>query len=78
MGSRHQNEKKFGRWRELAEGGRCYELEVLGREEWKALYLKEVDENENTLRFWQKIYDEDGKLVEIHEKFPVDKGHRKV
>jgi len=40
--------------------------------------MKEVDSNENTLRFCQEIYDENGKMVEIHEKFPVDKGHRKV
>lgn len=41
-------------------------------------YLKEVDANESTLRFWQEIHDDTGKLVEIHEKFPVDKGHQKV
>jgi len=33
---------------------------------------------ETTVRFWQEIYDEQGALVELHEKFPVDKGHRKV
>jgi hypothetical protein len=31
-----------------------------------------------TRRFWQEIYDERGRLVEVHEKFPVDKGHRKA
>jgi hypothetical protein len=45
---------------------------------WLARYLKEVDADENTMSFWQEIYDETGKLVEIHEKFPVDKGHQKV
>jgi hypothetical protein len=30
------------------------------------------------LRFWQEVYDETGGLIEIHEKFPVDKGHQKV
>ena len=34
--------------------------------------------NETTLRFWQEIYDDQGRLVEIHEKFPVDKGHQKA
>lgn len=43
-----------------------------------ARYLKEVDADETTLRFWQEIYDDQGKLVETHEKFPVDKGHQKV
>jgi hypothetical protein len=37
-----------------------------------------VDANEITLRFWQEIYDEQDKLAEIHEKYPVDKGHRKA
>jgi hypothetical protein len=37
-----------------------------------------VDTAEQTVRFWQEIYDETGRLVEIHEKFPVDKGHWKV
>jgi hypothetical protein len=41
-------------------------------------YLKEVDTHETTLRFWQEIYDEQNRLVEIHEKYPVDKGHQKV
>ncbi len=33
---------------------------------------------EETLRFYQEIYDNNGKLVEIHEKYPGDKGHKKV
>jgi hypothetical protein len=78
MSTRAQNEKKFGQWEELAGGGRCYRLEVAGRLGWLARYLKEVDRNETTLRFWQEIYDDAGKLVETHEKFPVDKGHQKV
>jgi hypothetical protein len=45
---------------------------------WRARYLKEVDAQEVTLRFWQEIYDDQGKLVEVHEKYPVDTGHRKV
>jgi hypothetical protein len=43
-----------------------------------ARYLKEVDASETTIRFWQEIYDDQGKLVETHEKHPVDKGHRKA
>jgi hypothetical protein len=45
------------------------------REGWRARYLKEVDGQETTLRFWQEVYDDAGPLVESHEKFPVDKGH---
>ena len=36
-----------------------------------------VDINEETLQFFQAIYNEEGELVEIHEKFPIDKGHSK-
>ena len=53
-------------------------LDVVGRLGWRARYLKEVDAQELTLRFWQEIYNEQGKLVEVHEKYPVDKGHQKV
>lgn len=52
--------------------------EVPGRFGWRARYFKEVNSEEKTLRFWQEIYDETGRLVERHEKFPVDKGHEKL
>lgn len=75
---RKENEKKFTDWKEIKNGGRIYWLEIKGRLNWKVKYVKEVDENENTVRFYQEIYNEDGKLVEIHHKFPVDKGHQKL
>jgi hypothetical protein len=78
MSTRSRNEQKFGQWDELPGGGRRYRLDVPGRFGWLGRYLKEVDANEMTVRFWQEIYDDTGKLVETHEKFPVDKGHRKV
>ena len=78
MGTRGQNEKKFGNWDELPGGGRRYWLDVFGRLGWRARYTKEVDGNETTLRFWQEIYDENGRLVEVHEKYPVDKGHQRM
>jgi hypothetical protein len=78
MNSRGQNEKKFRSWEELPAGGRRYWLDVPGRLGWRARYLKEVDAQEEPVRFWQEIYDEQGKLVELHEKYPVDKGHQKV
>ena len=53
-------------------------LDVPGRLGWLARYFKEVDAAEQTLRFWLEIYDEKGQLVEVHEKYPVDKGHRQV
>ncbi len=78
MSARTQNEKKFGQWEDLPHGGRRYWRDVIGRQGWRARYLKEVDAAELTVRFWQEIYDERGTLVEIHEKFPVDQGHRKA
>jgi hypothetical protein len=78
MSTRQQNERKFGRCDDLPDGGRRYWLEVAGRNGWRARYLKEVDTNETTVRFWQEIYDEHGRLFEIHEKYPLDKDHQKV
>lgn len=78
MSTRARNEKRFGNWVELPAGGRRYSLEVAGRLRWTARYLKDVDADEATLRFWQEIYDEHGRLVEVHEKYPVDMGHQKA
>ena len=78
MSTRAQNEAKFSVWEDIPGGGRCYQLDVAGRHGWSARYLKEVDASETTLRFWQEIYDEQNRLVEIHEKYPVDKSHQKV
>ncbi|MCX8089925.1 MAG: hypothetical protein N3I86_03180 [Verrucomicrobiae bacterium] len=78
MSAREQNEKKFGQWENLPGGGRRYWLDVIGRLGWRARYIKEVDAGEKTVRFWQEIYDDTGRLVEVHEKYPVDRGHRKV
>jgi hypothetical protein len=72
------NERKFGSWTDLPTGGRCYFLEVPGLHGWTARYVKEVDVEELTIRFLQEIYDENRLLVEVHEKYPVDKGHTRV
>ena len=39
---------------------------------------KKVDANENTARFLQEIYNASGRLVSVHEKFPVDLGHKQL
>ena len=78
MSSRRQNELRFTEWDELPGGGRLYRRVITGRSGWRAVYCKEVDSNESTQRFWQEIFDEEGRLREIHEKFPVDRGHRQV
>jgi hypothetical protein len=75
---RQENEKKFSNWDELPDGSRTYWFEIDGRLGWKARYLKKVDHFETTLSFWQEIYDENGILVEFHEKYPINKGHKKI
>ncbi len=75
---RRKNELKFENWEELPGDGKRYWYDVLGRFGWVARYVKEVDGDEITTRFYQKIYDEQGNLVEIHEKYPADKGHQKL
>jgi hypothetical protein len=78
MTTREQNERKFGQWESLPGGGRRYWLDVAGHHGWTARYVKEVDADENTLRFWQEIRDEHGRLAEVHEKYPQDEGHRRM
>jgi hypothetical protein len=78
MASRAQNERRFKHWEELPNGGRRYIREFAGRAGGRASYIKEVDSNERTVRFAQEIYDATGRLVAIHEKFPVDLGHRQL
>jgi hypothetical protein len=41
-------------------------------------YVKQVDADEATVRFYQEVFDGDGRLRDVHEKFPVDLGHRKM
>ncbi len=43
-----------------------------------ARYEKVVDSRERTIAFRQLIFDDHSHLVEIHDKYPVDTGHRKV
>jgi hypothetical protein len=76
MTTREQNERKFPHWTELPDGGRRYWRDVAGRLGWRARYVKEVDRGERTTLFRQEIYDSSGRLVEVHQKHPVDSGHR--
>ncbi len=73
---RKLNERKFPNWNELPNGGRKYWLDVKGKHGWTARYVKEADANEETVKFYQEIYNDKGTMVEIHEKYPVNKGHR--
>jgi len=73
-----QNEKEFGSWKKLSGGGRRYWYEVEGRYGWRARYVKEGDINEVTRKFYQEIYDEKGELIEVHWKYPADRGHQGI
>ena len=75
---RKLNETKFSNWKDLADGGREYWYDVEGKFGFRARYIKKVDNQEKTSKFYQEIYDKDNNLVEIHEKFPEDRGHKKL
>ncbi len=75
---RRQNERKFSNWEELPGGGRRYWYDVKGHSGWRARYVKQVDSEESTVHFAQEIFDAEGMLREVHEKFPADRGHRKI
>jgi hypothetical protein len=78
MASRAQNERKFKHWEGLPNGGRRYFRDFIGRAAGRARYIKEVDADEKTTRFAQEIYDAAGRLTAVHEKFPVDLGHKQM
>ena len=75
---RAQNERTFGTWHDLPDGGRRYSYDVQGHSGWRARYVKEVDTEESTRRFYQEVYDGHGRLREVHHKYPVDLGHQQV
>jgi hypothetical protein len=77
LNQRRQNESRFHSWHNLPGGGRLYWYDLPGRDHGVARYFKEVDANETTLRFWQEIRDANGRVTEVHLKFPLDSGHRK-
>jgi hypothetical protein len=75
---RQENERKFSNFKELPDELRLYWFEIEGRTGWKTRYVKIVDRDEVTVSFRQEIYNEEMILVEIHEKYPIDSGHKKV
>jgi hypothetical protein len=74
---RLKNEKEFQYWEDIGDQSRRYWFEITGRYGWKARYVKEVNEKEETVSFYQEIYNDKNELVEIHHKYPVDTGHVK-
>jgi len=75
---RQQNERDFTDWIDIENGGRKYWFEIIGRKGGRARYIKVADANEATISFVQEIYDANNRLIEIHEKYPVDKRHKKL
>ena len=78
MATRAENEKKFKQWVDNPDGTRTYRYVVKGRRGWLAHYVKLVDADENTMSFRQEVYNENNVLVETHEKYPTDTGHKKM
>jgi hypothetical protein len=80
---RSRNERDWRHWEDLPNGDRRYWIRRAGRQwGWQILYKEVVydadTQLENTFRMWQEVYDNDGKLVEVHHKFPADTGHQKL
>jgi hypothetical protein len=76
---RRENERKFGQWEPLPNGGRRYFYNVPSRRTgWMARYVKDVNNREETIRFVQEIYNAEGILVASHQKFPEDTGHQRI
>ena len=74
---RRQPERRFKKWDELPNDGRRYWHKIPGRRPgWQTHYCLEVNAPDKPLRFWQKIYNPGGRLVERHEKLPVGTGHQ--
>lgn len=75
MATREQNERRFENWEILPNGGRRYWTDRQGAVSGFQRMVKVVDADENTLQLVQEIYNDDGVMIERHQKFPVDTGH---
>ncbi|MCA0458981.1 MAG: hypothetical protein LCI00_33840 [Chloroflexi bacterium] len=78
MATRERNERRFSSWEDLPNGHRRYIRRIMGRVSGYALYVKLVDADEITLSITQEIYNANGRLIAIHQKYPVDTGHQDV
>jgi hypothetical protein len=78
VATREQNERRFEYWGDLPDGGRRYWHDIPDHKGGWSRYIKIVDANEQTLSFVQQVYDAQGRLVAIHEKYPVDRGHKRL
>lgn len=76
MANRSQNEKRFQNWIDLPDGTRRYWTDRMGKVSGFQRMIKVVGADETTLRVIQEIYNDEGVLIERHQKYPVDTGHR--
>lgn len=76
MATRLQNEKRFKNWTDLPDGGRRYWHDRLGAVSGFQRIVKIVAADETTLQVVQEIYNDDGILIERHQKYPKDTGHQ--
>ncbi|MBC2697129.1 MAG: hypothetical protein HF975_16645 [ANME-2 cluster archaeon] len=58
----------------IIEFGRC----TCQRARKYGIKCETFDSMEKTLKFHQEIYNSNGILIEIHQKYPEDAGHRKI
>lgn len=78
MATRKENEKRFKNWDELPIGGRRYWYDRKSTVSGFQRIIKIVDSDEITLQLLQEIYDDEGHLIERHQKFPIDIGHEQL
>lgn len=76
MAKRKQNENEFPSWEVLPNGGRRYSKQRPGAQSVYQRIVKIVDLNEVTLLVLQEVYNDDGQLVETHQKFPLGSSHQ--
>jgi hypothetical protein len=76
VSKRKENERAYPDWEELPGGVRRYWREQAGGDFGWCRYVKTVDSREITIRFVQEIYNDDGILIEVHQKYPIDTGHQ--
>ena len=74
---RRRHERKWRHWDELPEGVRVYWRERPGARSGRQRPILVVGADEVTLQMAQLIYDHEGVLIEWHQKYPVDFGHRR-
>lgn len=78
MAKRSQNEHDYPHWETLPDGGRRYWVDKPGSVQGFARYIKIVDGGEVTQSIVQEIYDDQGRLIGRHQKYPVDTGHQVI